>query len=107
MEVMENAKITLSEMLEAAGKDGITDGQALVAITSQGIDYYAALKSLPDICQEIGAERTTAPNGITFLHHKPKEKKKPEESAAVRLARKLGKQTTGEIEREKILNYYR
>lgn len=107
MEVMKNAKTALSEMLEAAGESGVTDGQALVTITDQGIDYYTALKSLPDICQEIGAERTVASNGIVFLHHKPKEKKKPEEAAAVRLARKLGKQTTGEKERENILNYYR
>lgn len=104
---MEAIKATLSEVIEAAGENGITEGQATKEIvTKHKIGYYEALEALRNTYKEIGLERTPEHTGAVIFYRKPKQKKEPEESAAVRIAKKLGKQSIGEKERMDILKHY-
>lgn len=108
MEVMEIVKTELSGILETAGENGVTEGQAVSAIVKHGIDYHTALDSLRNAYKEVpGVERTPEHSGAVIFYKKAKQKKEPEESIAVRLAKKLGKRTMGEKERMNILNQYR
>lgn len=45
-------------------------------------------------------------SGAVIFYKKTKQQKQPEETMAVRLAKKLGKRTMGERERMEILNQY-
>lgn len=107
MEVMEIAKTTLSEMLETAGENGVTEGQVLAEIRKRGCHFghYETINALKSVYKEMGLKRTEPHTGKVICYYKPK--KEPEESAAVRLAKKLGKRTIGERERMNIINQYR
>ena len=108
MEVMEIVKAELSGILETAGESGVTEGQVVAAIVKHGIDYHTALNSLRNTYKEVlGVERTPEHSGAVIFYKKTKQKKGPNESMAIRLAKKLGKRTIGEKERIDILNQYR
>lgn len=104
---MEAIKATLSEAIEAAGENGITEGQATKElVTRYKMGYYEALEALRNAYKEIGLERTPEHTGAVIFYRKSKQKKEPEESAAVRLAKKLGKQNMGEKGRMEIMKHY-
>ena len=108
MEVMEIVKAELSGILETAGESGVTEGQVVAAIVKHGIDYHTALNSLRNAYKEVpGVERTPEHSGAVIFYKKTKQKKAPNESMAIRLAKNLGKRTVGEQERMDILNQYR
>lgn len=105
MEAMETAKTVLSEMLETAGENGVTAGEAAGELSKHGIGFSAALDSLESVYKEIGAERH-AGAVIRYCKGKPKPEKK-EESIAVKMAKKLGQRNIGERQHNDILNQYR
>lgn len=105
MEAMETAKTVLSEMLESAGENGVTSGEATRELVKHGLDYKTALDSLESVYKEIGAERHTGAV-IRYCKGKPKPEKK-EESMAVRIAKKLGKRNIGERQFNDIISSYR
>lgn len=107
MEAMEAVKATLLEMTEKAGEIGVTEGQVVAEIGKRGCHFghYETINALKSVYKEMGLERTEPHTGKVICYYKPK--KEPEESAAVRLAKKLGRQTIGEKERMNILNQYR
>lgn len=106
MEAMEIVKGTLLEMTETAGENGVSEGQVMVEIGRRGcqLGHYETIKALKSVYKEMGLERTEPHTGQVICYYKPK--KEPEESAAVRLAKKLGRQVTGEKERMNIIKQY-
>lgn len=107
MEAIELVKTTLLEMIETAGESGVTEGQASKElVTRYKMGYYEALEALRNGYKEIGLERHT---GAVIFYRKPKQseqKKEPEESAAVKIAKKLGGRNMGEKGRMDILKHY-
>lgn len=107
---MEAIKTTLSEMIEAAGESGVTEGQAVKElVTKHKTGYYETLEALRSVYKEIGMERTPEHTGAVIFYKKskqPTQKKEPEESMAVRLAKKLGKRNMGEKGRMEIMKHY-
>lgn len=110
MEAIELVKTTLLEMIETAGESGVTEGQASREIVKRHkIGHYETLEILRSVYKEIGLERTSEHTGAVIFYRKPKQseqKKEPEESAAVRIAKKLGKRNMGEKGRMEILKHY-
>lgn len=105
METMEIVKTVLADMIESAGKDGITEGQALKELSKHGLDFRTALDSLEKHYKAAGAERH-AGAVIYYRKAEPKPEKK-EESAAQKLAKESGKRAAGERQFNNILNSYR
>lgn len=105
---MEAIKSTLSEMIEAAGENGVTEGEMTKAlVTRHKMGYYESLEALRSVYKEIGLERTPEHTGAVIFYRKPTQKKEPEESAAIKLAKKLGSKAVGEKQMQNILNQYR
>lgn len=106
---MEAIKTTLSEIIEAAGESGVTEGQATKElVTKYKVGYYEALEALRNGYKEIGLERTPEHTGAVIFYRKPRQptQKNPEELAAVRLAKKLGSRGMSEKERMAIIAHY-
>lgn len=104
---MESVKATLTELIEAAGENGITETQAAIEINARyKLGYWESIKALKSVYQDAGAERTPEHTGQVISYRKAKQEKQPEESAAVRIVKKLGKRNIGERGRMEILNHY-
>lgn len=107
MEYIQIAKNVLSQMIENSDENGVTEGQAVKEIVRYDIRYYEALDSLRKVYKEVGAERTPEHTGEVIRYRKAKQNKQQEESMAVRLVKKIARNTVEERERLEILNYYR
>ena len=81
---IKSVQTTLSQIVEAAGESGVTDEQVAKEITAKyRVSHFEAMNALQST-----------------------QKKEPEESTAVRLAKKLGKQNMGEKGRMEIMKHY-
>lgn len=107
MEILESVKNTLTELVEAAGENGITEGQAVIEITKRHkMGYYECLEALRNVYQDAGVERTPEHTG-KVITYKAKQQEQPEEPAAVRMARNSANRTAGEKQRQEIISQYR
>lgn len=107
---IKSVKITLLQIVEAAGESGITDEQVANEITAKyRVSHFEAMNALQEINKNLGAEIVLEYSKGIFIYRKPKQpiqKKEPEESTAVRLAKKLGKRNMGEKGRMEIMKHY-
>lgn len=107
MEILESVKNTLTELVEAAGENGITEGKAVSEIvTRHKMGYYEAVKAIRSVCQDAGIERTPEHTG-KVITYKAKQQEQPEEPAPVRMARNSANRTAGEKQRQEIISQYR
>ncbi len=105
---LESVKTTLTDFVESAGENGITEGQAVIEITKRHkMGYYECLEALRSVYQDAGVERTPEHTGQVICYRKAKQEKQPEESAAVKMARNSANRTAGEKQRQEIINQYR
>lgn len=108
---IKSAKTTLLQIVEAAGESGVTDEQAAKQITAKyRVSHFEAMEALQEINKNLGTEIVLEYSKGIFTYRKPEQptqKKEPEESTAVRLTKKLGKQNMGEEGRMEILKYYK
>ena len=91
-------------MIETVGENGVTVRQALKELSKHGLDFRTALNPLKNHYKAAGAERH-AGTVVYYRKEKPKSEKK-EESAAVRLAKKLVKRNVGEKQYNEVINHY-
>lgn len=107
---IKSVQTTLSQIVEAAGENGVTDEQVAKEITAKyRVSHFEAMEALQEINKNLGAGIVLEYDKGVFFYRKPKQptqKKEPEESTAVRLAKKLGKRSMGEKERMEILKHY-
>lgn len=104
---LESVKNTLTELVESAGENGITETQAAIEISARHkMGYWESIKALKSVYNAAGVERTPEHTGKVICYRKAKQEKRLEESAAVRLAKKLGKRNMGEKERMAIIAHY-
>ncbi len=104
---MESVKNTLTELVESAGENGLTETQAAIEINARyKLGYWESIKALKSVYQDAGVERTPEHSGKVITYKAKKQEKQPEESAAVRLAKKLGERNIGEKGRMDILKHY-
>lgn len=107
---IKSVKITLSQIVEAAGESGVTDEQAAKQITAKyRVSHFEAMNALQEMNKNLGTEIVLEYSKGIFTYRKPKQptqKKEPEESTAVRLAKKLGKRNMGEKGRMEIMKHY-
>lgn len=104
---LESVKATLTELVESAGENGITETQAAIEISARHkLGYWESIKALKSVYQDAGVERTPEHTGKVISYRKAKREKQPEESVAVRLAKKLGERNIGEKGRMDILKHY-
>lgn len=107
MEAMEVVKATLLELIETAGKNGITEGQAAAELTKHGIGYREAVDSLKNVYKEIGAERTEPHTGKVICYYKPKKELEQQETAATKMAKKAAQSNVNERKMAAIIGSYR
>ena len=107
MEIMETAKAVLSEMIEAAGERGVTEGQAVAELTKHGIGYREAVDSIKSVYKEIGAERTEPHTGKVICYRKPKKEPEQQETAATKMAKKAAQSNVNERKTAAIIGSYR
>lgn len=107
---IKSVKITLLQIVEAAGESGVTDEQVAKQITAKyRVSHFEAMNALQEINKNLGVEIVLEYSKGIFTYRKPKQptqKKEPEESTAVRLAKKLGKQNMSEKGRMEIMKHY-
>lgn len=106
---IKSVQTTLSQIVEAAGENGVTDEQVAKEITAKyRVSHFEAMEALQEINNNLGAEIALEYDKGVFFYRKPKQQKQkePEESAAVRLAKKLGKRNMGEKGRMEIMKHY-
>ena len=107
---IKSVQTTLSQIVEAAGENGVTDEQVAKEITAKyRVSHFEAMEALQEINRNLGTGIALEYDKGVFFYRKPKQptqKKEPEESAAVRLAKKLGKRNMGEKERMAIIAHY-
>lgn len=107
---IKSVQTTLSQIVEAAGENGVTDEQVAKEITAKyRVSHFEAMEALQEINKNLGTGIALEYDKGVFFYRKPKQptqKKEPEESAAVRLAKKLGKRNMGEKERMAIIAHY-
>lgn len=107
---IKSVKITLLQIVEAAGESGVTDEQVAKQITAKyRVSHFEAMNALQEINKNLGVEIVLEYSKGIFTYRKPKQptqKKEPEESTAVRLAKKLGKRNMGEKGRMEIMKHY-
>lgn len=107
---IKSIQTTFSKIVEAAGENGITDEQAAKEIVKKHrVSHFEAMEALQEINKNLGTEIVLEYSKGIFTYRKPKQptqKKDPEESTAVRLAKKLGKQNMGEKGRMEIMKHY-
>ena len=107
MDAIEMAKTVLSEMIETAGENGITEGQAVAELTKNGIGYREAVDSLKNVYKEIGAERTEPHTGKVICYRKPKKEPEQQETAATKMAKKAAQSNVNERKMAAIIGSYR
>ena len=107
---IKSVKITLLQIVEAAGESGVTDEQAAKQITAKyRVSHFEAMNALQEINKNLGTEIVLEYSKGIFTYRKPKQptqKKVPEESTAVRLAKKSGNRGMCEKERMAIIAHY-
>jgi len=104
---LESVKATLAEIVEQAGENGPTETQAVMEINARHkLGYWGSLEAIKNIYQDAGLTRTPEHTGQVICYRKAKQEKQPEESVAVRLAKKLGERNIGEKGRMDILKHY-
>lgn len=107
---IKSVKITLLQIVEAAGESGVTDEQVAKQITAKyRVSHFEAMNALQEINKNLGVEIVLEYSKGIFTYRKPKQptqKKEPEESTAIRLAKKLGKRNMGEKGRMEIMKHY-
>lgn len=109
---IKSVQTTFSKIVEAAGENGITDEEAAREIVKKHrVSNFEAMEALQEINKNLGAGIALEYDKGVFFYRKSKQteqptQKKPEESAAVRLAKKLGKRNMGEKERMAIIAHY-
>ncbi len=104
---LESVKATLIQIVEQAGENGLTETQAAIEINARHkLGYWESIKALKSVYQDAGVERTPEHTGKVICYRKAKQEKRLEESAAVRLAKKLGERNMGEKGRMDILKHY-
>ena len=107
---IKSVKITLLQIVEAAGESGVTDEQVAKQITAKyRVSHFEAMNALQEINKNLGVEIVLEYSKGIFTYRKPKQptqKKEPEELTAVRLAKKLGKRNMGEKGRMEIMKHY-
>lgn len=104
---LESVKATLIQIVEQAGENGLTETQAAIEISARHkLGYWESIKALKSVYQDAGVERTPEHSGKVITYKAKKQEKQPEESAAVRLAKKLGERNIGEKGRMDILKHY-
>lgn len=107
MEAIETAKTVLSEMVEAAGEIGVTEGQAAGELIKHGIGYHEAVDFLKNVYKEIGAERTEPHTGKVICYRKPKKEPEQQETAAMKMAKKAAQSNENERRTAEIIGSYR
>ncbi len=107
---IKSVKITLLQIVEAAGESGVTDEQVAKQITAKyRVSHFEAMNALQEINKNLGVEIVLEYSKGIFTYRKPKQptqKKEPEESTAIRLAKKLGKRNMGEKGGMQIMKHY-
>ena len=104
---MESVKNTLTELVESAGENGLTETQPAIEINARHkLGYWKSLEAIKSVYRDAGVERTPEHTGQVICYRKAKQEKQPEESVAVRLAKKLGERNIGEKGRMDILKHY-
>lgn len=107
---IKSVKTTLLQIVEAAGESGVTDEQVAKEIVKKHrVRHFEAMEALQEINKNLGAEIVLEYSKGIFTYRKPKQstqKKAPEESTAVRLAKKLGSRGMSEKERMAIIAHY-
>ena len=107
MEILESVKNTLAELVESAGEDGITETQAAKGIMAKyRMGYYEAIEAAKSVYRDAGLTRTPEHTG-KVITYKAKQQERPEEPAAVRMARNSANRTAGEKQRQEIISQYR
>lgn len=98
----------LKKMIENAGKDGVTEGQAVhELVANHDVGYWDALDLLRSVYKEAGAERTPEHTGELIRYRKSTQKPDRPESKAEILARQSARRAYNEYKAEQILNYYK
>ncbi len=107
---IKSIQTTFSKIVEAAGENGITDEQAAKEIVKKHrVSNFEAMEALQEINKNLGAGIALEYDKGVFFYRKskqPTQKKEPEESTAVRLAKKLGSRGMSEKERMAIIAHY-
>lgn len=107
---IKSVKTTLLQIVEAAGESGVTDEQvAKEIIIKHKVSHFEAMEALQEINKNLGAGIALEYDKGVFFYRKskqPPQKKEPEESAAVRLVKKLGNRGMSEKERMAIIAHY-
>ena len=107
---IKSIQTTLSKIVEAAGESGITDEQVAKEIVKKhGVSHFEAMEALQEINKNLGEGIYLEYDKGVFFYRKskqPPQKKEPEESTAVRLAKKLGSRGMSEKERMAIIAHY-
>lgn len=109
---IKSIQTTFSKIVEAAGENGITDEQAAKEIVKKHrVSNFEAMNALQEINKNLGAGIALEYDKGVFFYRKSKQpkqptQKKPEESAAVRLVKKLGNRGMSEKERMAIIAHY-
>ena len=97
---IKSVKTTLLKIVEAAGESGITDEKAAKEIIAKyKVSRLEVMNALQEINKTLGAGIALEYDKGVFTYRKPKQpeqptQKKPEESTAVKLAKKLAQQRT-------------
>lgn len=105
---MESVKNTLTELVESAGENGLTETQAAIEINARHkLGYWKSLEAIKSVYRDAGVERTPEHTGQVICYRKAKQEKQPEESAAARMAINSARRTAGERQRQEIINQYR
>ncbi len=103
---MESVKNTLIQIVEQAGENGLTETQTAIEISARHkLGYWKSLEAIKSVYQDAGVERTPEHTGKVISYRK-KQEKQPEESVAVRIAKKLCERNIGEKGRMDILKHY-
>ena len=107
---IKSVQTTLSQIVDAAGESGVTDEQVAKKITATyRVSHFEAMEALQEINKNLGAGIALEYDKGVFFYRKskqPTQKKEPEESTAVRLAKKLGSRGMSKKERMAIIAHY-
>ena len=113
LEKIREVRMTMEEVLylfQAAEENGITDEQAAKEIVKKHrVSNFEAMEALQEINKNLGAGIALEYDKGVFFYRKskqPTQKKEPEESTAVRLAKKLGSRGMSKKERMAIIAHY-
>ncbi|RKI87130.1 hypothetical protein D7V94_21515 [Parablautia intestinalis] len=110
---IKSIQTTFSKIVEAAGENGVTDEKmASEIVKKHKVSNFEAMNALQEINKNLEAGIALEYDKGVFFYRKLKQpeqstqKPEPEESTAVRLAKKLARQRMGEKERLEILKHY-